>query len=211
MKIKIKGLKRLLVESALIVFSVLFALFINRYAESQKTEQQKRIALERIVQEMKSNREHIAKALEIHKIALRNLQQAASDENDSLRIYMAEYKYFLDQRVFHHLLDGKISVYPVFPVNTSWQAALATGIVSEFNYQIVEILTDVYSTQEYFMEETFKAITEIISFPIENENQTINTLLFPINELVQQEQKTIDVIDEALKIIYPDTNKEGNQ
>ncbi|MEM6840731.1 MAG: hypothetical protein AAF632_00780 [Bacteroidota bacterium] len=208
MKIRLKEFKRLLVESALIVFSVLFALFINRYAENQKMEKQKQVALERISQEMKSNREHIAKALEIHKIALQNLQQAASDENDSLRIYMAEYKYFLDQRVFHHLLDGQISVYPVFPVNTSWQAALATGIVSEFNYQIVEILADVYSTQEYFMEETFRAVTEIISLPIENENQTINTLLFPINELVQQEQKAIDVIDEALKIIYLDTEEQ---
>jgi len=209
MKFKLKGFKRLLVESALIVFSVLFALFINRYAENQKTEQQKQIALERIVQEMKSNRDHIAEALEIHKVALRNLRQAAANENDSLRIYMAKYEYFLDQKVFYHLLDGQISVYPVFPVNTSWQAALATGIVSEFDYQVVEILTDVYSTQEYFMEETFKAITEIISLPIENEYQTINTLLFPINELVQQEQKTINHIDEALKVIYPDTKEEG--
>ena len=41
MKIRLEGFKRLLVESALIIFSVLFALFINRYAENQKTQQQK--------------------------------------------------------------------------------------------------------------------------------------------------------------------------
>ncbi|MEO0331670.1 MAG: hypothetical protein AAF223_08290 [Bacteroidota bacterium] len=69
MRIRIKEFKRLLVESALIVFSVLFALFINRYAESQKLRQQKQVALERIVQEMKSNRELIAEALDIHKTA----------------------------------------------------------------------------------------------------------------------------------------------
>mgnify|MGYP001791414640 CR=1 FL=1 len=207
MRIRIKEFKRLLVESALIVFSVLFALFINRYAESQKLRQQKQVALERIVQEMKSNCELIAEALDIHKTAFRNLQQAATDENDSLRIYMAKYKYFLDQKVFHHLLDGQTSFYPVFPVSTSWQTALATGIVSEFDYQVVEILTEVYTTQEYFLEESLKATIEIISVPIEDESQTINTLLFPVNELVQQERKTIDAIDKALKLMCPEPDE----
>ena len=56
MKFSLRRLGKPLFESALIIFSVLFALFVNRYAENQRTQEQKQIALGRIVEEMKSNR-----------------------------------------------------------------------------------------------------------------------------------------------------------
>lgn len=202
MKIKLEGFKRLLVESALIVFSVLFALFINRYAENQKTEQQKEIALERIVQEIRNNRAIIDSALKIHRKSLKNLQQAIIHENDSLRIYLAQRGYF-DSKALGLLTDEQ-SFYPTFPSNTSWQAAMATGIVSEFNYKVVETLAEVYDVQRFLMEKTLESITEVIYDPVdENVDRTLNTLLIQVNELVEQEHTTISAIDEAMVAIHP--------
>ncbi|MEQ9440219.1 MAG: hypothetical protein RIG62_14290 [Cyclobacteriaceae bacterium] len=202
MKIKIEGFKRLLVESALIVFSVLFALFINRYAENQKTQQQKKIAMERIVQEMKNNRELIDSAVQIHEGVLARLQKTATIETDSLRLYLHQRGYF-DVKAFGLLVDEQ-TFYPKFPSNTSWQAAMATGIVSEFDYQVVENLTEVYDIQRFFIEETLKSITGVIYAPVDEDiNKTINTLLLQVNELVQQEYTTMNTIDKALETIHP--------
>nr|WKN38503.1 hypothetical protein K4G66_07280 [Tunicatimonas sp. TK19036] len=202
MKIRLEGFKRLLVESALIVFSVLFALFINRYAENQKTQQQKQVAIERIVQEMKVNREIIDSAMQIHRGALTRLQEAAANETDSFRVYLGQRRYF-DGKAFGLLLDEQ-SFYPKFPSNTSWQAAMATGIVSEFDYEVVENLAEVYNIQRFFIEETLESITEIIYAPVDDDvKRTINTLLLQVNELAEQERTTIAAIDEAMEAIYP--------
>ncbi|HEX8528375.1 MAG TPA: hypothetical protein VF646_00065, partial [Cytophagales bacterium] len=57
---KVSGL---LAESAMIVFSVLFALFIDRAAEKARMGRQKRIALERIHRELLSNQQLVSDAL----------------------------------------------------------------------------------------------------------------------------------------------------
>lgn len=143
MKIKLEGFKRLLVESALIVFSVLFALFINRYAENQKVEQQKQVALERIVEEMKSNRRIIDSAVQIHQVALKNLLRASVDEQDTLRIYLVDRGYF-DPDAFGLLLNNA-SFFPEIPKSTSWDATATTGIIAEFEYREVTAFTEVYT------------------------------------------------------------------
>ncbi len=49
------NLKKYLADSILIVFSVLFALFINKVYDDHKTEQRKLIALESIQKELTRN------------------------------------------------------------------------------------------------------------------------------------------------------------
>lgn len=202
MKIKVKELKRLLIESALIVFSVLFALFINRLAENQKTQQQKQIALERIVQEMQKNRVMIDSAENLHREVLVRRQQAAANERDSLRSTLARRGYF-DREVLGILL-GRRTFLPEIPKNTSWNAALTTGIIAEFDYEVVAALTEVYDFQKLMTEEILASVLEIFYAPVvEEEIKTINTLSVRLNELISLEQTTIDEIDEALATIYP--------
>ena len=106
MKFTPRRLGKPLFESALIVFSVLLALFVNRYAENQRTQEQKQIALERIAEEMKSNRIIIENALQIHERTINNLQTALIDENNALRMYLKDRKY-LDSDGFELLMNGE--------------------------------------------------------------------------------------------------------
>ena len=200
MKFSFRSLGRPLFESALIVFSVLLALFVNRYAENQRIERQKDIALNRIVQELDSNRVLIERALLTHRDVVANLRNAAADENDSLRFYLTRDRHF-SGKVFQFFTNER-SFYQRFPGNTSWSSAKSTGIIAELDYPILEALTKVYDTQTFFMQETIPFITQAMYAPVaDNELDTINPLSLRVSELIAQEATTIDYINEALRVI----------
>ena len=200
MGLNLRVLGRPLFESGLIIFSVLFALFVNRCAENQRIEEQKEVALERIVEELKSNRELIKDVMQVHREAVANLRRASTDENDSLRLYLARERFF-DQEALGFLISGR-SFFPSFPSSTSWNAAKSTAIIAEFDYEIVEALTKVYTTQEFFSEKTLTYIIQIIYSPVtEDERDTINALLLQTSELISQEEFTLQNIEEALEVI----------
>ncbi len=200
MERKLRRLGRPLFESALIVFSVLFALYVNRWAENQRIERQKDIALNRIVQELEGNQEIIGAALQVHRSAMTNLQKASADENDSLRLYLADLRAF-DEKAISFITSGA-SFYPQFPSSTSWNAAKSTTIIAEFDYEIVEALTDVYDTQEFFVNETLSYVMQTFYEPLSNDKRdTIGSLLLQIEELSNQEDLTLSNISTALGVI----------
>ena len=81
---KRKQVIKLLIESALIVFSVLFALFIDRMATNIKTNDQKRTALARINQELSENEKLIGVMITRHAEVIENLNAAIQNPNDTL-------------------------------------------------------------------------------------------------------------------------------
>lgn len=201
MKFNVRRIGRPLFESFLIVFSVLFALFVNRCAEDQRTEERKKIALGRIQEELRGNQELITNVLVIHKKALSNLQRAAADSDDSLRLYLSARRY-VDADFFALFVGGKGSFYPRAPSNTSWNAAKSTGVITEFDYLIVDLLTAAYDTQEVFQESTVSSITDLMFSPIsDNELDMIMALSTRIQELISQEENTLTYIKEALHVL----------
>ena len=197
MKLKLRRFGRPIFESALIVFSVLLALFVNRWAEDQRIEERKEVALERIAEELRDNQKLVQNVLRIHQSAVVNLQKAVTNDRDSLRSYLAGRRYF-DSEIFTLLVDGG-SFYPRAPSSTSWEAAKSTGIIAEFDYGIVDILTGTYSIQEISLTSTLPLITQAFFRPIaDNELDTINALLARINELISQEETLLWYINEAL-------------
>src|SRR3954464_6172848 len=100
-------INKLLMESALIVFSVLFALFIDRLAEEYKTQEQKKIALSRIHQELITNQTLISGLITRHQLVVRNLTKANRNPKDSLQVQLLRDGY-VDWKL---LADGQ-SLYP---------------------------------------------------------------------------------------------------
>ncbi len=90
---KTANLKKYFAEGILIVFSVLFALFINRVAENHKTEQRKNVAIESILQELHRNKEVIANWKTIHTEFGNRVKEVALGRNDSLKALMTEQKF----------------------------------------------------------------------------------------------------------------------
>ena len=79
-----------MIESGLIVFSVLFALFIDRMAAKARTNEQKRTALARIHQELSENEMLIRKMVTLHAEVIQSLTAAMQNRNDTLRRQVAK-------------------------------------------------------------------------------------------------------------------------
>jgi hypothetical protein len=190
-----RNLSGLLVESALIVFSVLFALFIDRATETAKTGRQKRVALERMQHELLANHQLLTDVLVRHRRVVRNLNRVLGNERDSLRTKLLQ-KGYID---FMLLSDGQ-SIYPRLPTSTSWEAALSTGIVAELDYGVVEALTLVYSSQEFITGKTFQNIVDdLYDVEAANPERKLLKLKLEFEELIAQEESLRERIRAALK------------
>ena len=95
---KKQEIQHLFIESGLIVFSVLFALLVDRLADEYRENQQKHYALARIHQELLANQALIRNVIERHQLALTNLIRAKSHSKDSLRLFVEKQAY-LDYRL----------------------------------------------------------------------------------------------------------------
>jgi hypothetical protein len=192
-----RNISGLLVESALIVFSVLFALFIDRATEKAKTGRQKRVALERIHNELVTNHKLVTDVIARHRVVLRNLDRVLGNQDDTLRRRIMQ-KEYLD----FQLLSGGKSIYPRFPAQTSWEAALSTGIITEFDYGAIEALTGVYSSQETIIQVTLQKIIDDL-FDVEAPDRERKLLKFKLEfeELILQEQTLLERIEDSRKML----------
>jgi hypothetical protein len=144
-----KSVKKYLGEGLLIVFSVLFALFINKWFEDRQTESKKQTALTSITKELETNAAILKNWKERHKSIRDRITRIIDGEEDSLKAELMNYD-FLN----FGLLTGNQSLIDAILTNTAWESAKSTGIISEFDFETTQKLTHVYALQEVLVEKT---------------------------------------------------------
>lgn len=192
--------KKYLGEGTLIIFSVLFALFINKAFESYQTHKRKEVALESITKELYRNQAILKRWKDKH-VAIRDrLTELTSGKNDSLRQVLAR-KNFLDLG----LLTDNESLIDAFLTNTAWESAKHTGVVAEFDFEITQKLTHVYDMQNVLTERTLAKILDYYfdnsSHEIENLDQILIQFQLRFWELSGQEILMVTLYEEALKAL----------
>jgi hypothetical protein len=194
--VKKKQITKLLVQSGLIVFSVLFALFIDRIAANIKTNEQKNAALARIQMELSENEKLIGKMISLHDEVIQRLNAAIKDPNDTIILTIAAEGY-LDYR----LLARGESLFPRYPSRTAWDAARSTGIVSEFDYEILEACEGAYGTQEMIVGNTLpKIVDDLFELDSSHINQKLIKFRSKFEEIRNQERTLLQRLREAIKI-----------
>ena len=141
-----------ILEAFLIVFSVLFALFIENYVAEHKRQKEKTIALVKIRQEIERNSKILADWRPHHQKIHSLLRRSSLTGYDSLKTILSKYDYFN---------IGVLSSEPLANAvltTTAWESARSTGIISEFDFELVEELTQLYSLQTTLMEGSFKGV-----------------------------------------------------
>ena len=193
-------MKKYFAEGFLIVFSVLFALFINKLFDDHKTSQKKAIAIESIRKEMQRNALILEDWKTRHTIIRDRLVEVNSGENDSIKIELRKHKYFEFGVITNNesLIDNTLT-------KTAWETAKSTGIISEFKFEDIEILTQVYNLQDLITEKT---VNELLRFYFDTEthnmeklDQTLIQFQLRFWELTGQEQLMSYSYTEALKKI----------
>jgi len=185
---------KLVFESALIIFSVLLALFLNEYRGQLKEEQHKKVAMQMIKVELKSNLESLNEWRPYHEKVLKNL-------NEALNPNVSNSELFTENGVLIWSLMPKGVVQGVID-NGSWQMLKASNVLSTVDLKTMLTLSKLYKHQAQGVESTLKNILTILSAreSLERKNQrsTIILLRNAFNEMVSQEDFLIKKYEQAL-------------
>lgn len=195
---KMKNIKNYFAEGLLIVFSVLFALFINKLFDDYKTNKKKTIAIESIQKELYRNSSILGNWKERH-IKIRNrITEIVEGRNDSLKAEILKNE-FLNLG----LLTNNESLIDAILTSTAWESAKSTGIISEFDFETTQKLTHVYSMQEVLTERTMAKILDYYfdtsAHNMENIDQILIQFQLRFRELTGQEELMVNLYNEAIK------------
>lgn len=150
-------------EGLLIVFSVLFALFINKTYEDAKINKDKNNALKQIKAELIDNQKILDEWIIDHESIIQNLDDLIQRNNDSILI-IAENKKFIQVPLIldnKNLIDNPLS-------NSAWSSAQSIGIISEFDFKILQNISQAYELQQNISNVSIDKIAERIFLEFTN-------------------------------------------
>lgn len=181
-------------ESALIVFSLLLALLLNEYRNEYNEQKQTERYLDKLQEELISNKRIIEEVIPYHKKVLLNFQAAA--ESDSVR-----------NEIYN---EGKINLFKLapegliqeFPSYVAWEIIKQSGLIRNLDFDLMFQLSATYKQQEVVMDETIKKLSDKIYDPtinsIDYQHETLYFFMIATNELYTQELALLYQIESAL-------------
>ncbi|MDT0643967.1 hypothetical protein RM553_14105 [Zunongwangia sp. F363] len=192
--------KKYLAEGTLIIFSVLFALFINKLFDDYQTASRKEIALQSIRKELYKNQEILKNWKERH-IKIRNRISAILEgKNNGLKEDLKNQPY-----LNLGILTGNESLIDAILTDTAWESAKSTGIISEFDFETIQQLTNVYSMQEEITQKTIEKILDYYFNSEAHDLENIDKILIQFQlrfwELTGQEELISSLYKEAIEQI----------
>lgn len=192
------NIKKYVGEGFLIVFSVLFALFINKSFESYQTYNKKEVAKASILKELYRN-EAILKNWKERHVDIRNrITEVIEGKNDSIKIELQKSDY-----LNLGILTNNESLIDAILTKTAWESAKTTGIIAEFNYETIQKLTHVYAMQEVLTEKTVAKILDYYFDTEAHDMQQIDKTLIQFQlrfwELTGQEELMASLYKEAIE------------
>jgi type II secretory pathway pseudopilin PulG len=130
------SLPKLLMESVLIVFSVLLALGVDEWREKRQTQQRVDQALESFAREIQRNQQSVRKVLPYHERLQRHFSK--------LSLTRVQKVSDLQQ------MEGFQGFQTLELEDAAWQTATATGALADLDYETASLLSRVYASQKDF-------------------------------------------------------------
>lgn len=132
-------LSQLLVESSMIVLSILLALWVNAWQERKANERLATQSLVNFLKEIQQNQARLDDAVPYHEGLNTALKQMI--ESNAVRSQTDLFQ-----------MVGLGGVRTPFLLDTAWQTALATGALTHMDYETVSALSLTYTLQARFRE-----------------------------------------------------------
>ena len=187
-------------ESSLIVFSVLFALLINKLYDDYLERQRANDALSRIKQEIWRNQGVLETWKEAHQEMLKNIVELNQSEDLQRKRILTE-SGFLD----FSAISGQDYLINSTLIDASWQTALGIGALKEVDYEKLETIIRVYELQELINDKTIQSIVSfyfrVETHSPENIDDTLMQLQLRFRELTGQEQVLGGLYAQALEVL----------
>ena len=182
---------RIIIESLLIVFSILFALAVNQWQNSKSNEDLATQALEAFHREIEQNRDRLAGVAPVHA----GLRDVLVGMNASGAFPSAE--------AFHQMI-GVEQLRPPFVTSTVWETSLTTGAIPHIPFDVVNALSLTYSTQERFIEfsrTSMPALARGGSVPVDQTTAAVREVVIYLSDLARSESELLAHYDEVLRIL----------
>jgi len=128
-------LPRALVESVLIVLSILLALGLDEWQEDQEIQELIDRSVVNFSNELARNKSRIEDISAYHQ-GVRAVLDKLSKQPDTTSLI-----------AFRNIMDA---MQPVVLTNSAWQTAVATGVLGRMDFELVSALTLTYNTQSRF-------------------------------------------------------------
>jgi hypothetical protein len=146
MELKKISITHFIVEVFSVVFAVLLALGVNEWRESNNNEDLATEALSKVIQEIESNQNRLSKVLLNHKNIITEIDTVISKLKRKDDIV------------------GFGDIIFEAPSRTAWDAAVLTAAVNYLDYDMVEKITSVYSTQKVYTDVSDRVFQELVFF-----------------------------------------------
>ena len=128
-------LPQVIIESILIVLSILVALGLDSWRENREDEEFVRTALSNFLVEIRQNQARV---------------EYAAPLNLGLRIVLSQHYAVRDISSVDEYVNMVESFSPAAPQSTAWDTALATGSLAKMEYNLVTALSLTYSLQDRY-------------------------------------------------------------
>jgi hypothetical protein len=141
-------LPRALVESVLIVASILLALGLDEWQEEQEIAELIERSVSNFTNEIRRNKLRIEDVSAYHQ----GVEQLLHNRRNSGGVNNVE--------EFRSIMD---TIQPVVLTNSAWETAVATGVLGRMDFELVSALTLTYNTQQRFDENYRNALRTLMS------------------------------------------------
>lgn len=187
MELRKISLTHFLVEVFSVVFAVLLALGVNEWREANNNEALASEAFSKVVQEIRGNKSMIDEILLNHKNIIAEIDTVIAKLNRKSDIV------------------GFGDIIFETPSRTAWDAAVLTTAVNYLDYDKVEKITSVYSTQRIYSDVADKVFQELVFFvPDKNPEEMIKQFTKQkvyVYNLISTEQQLLESYSKFLNEI----------
>ncbi len=198
-------LLNVLAEAALIVFSILLALYTNRWREDRAARQRVERDLASIRVELQQDRAILADGLPYHEQEVQSFGNfLARPDLEQLVRGKDMFEAVHDNREelqFHGVWQPHVT--PSSLSDTAWKTAVANGDLPNMNPDLVKALTDYYTFQDSGLLHDIQLISEIyMSPPAYDRSQTVimlRTLQGTFYQLADHEGSLLEQVDKTLQ------------
>jgi type II secretory pathway pseudopilin PulG len=182
---------RILIESVLVVFSILAALGVNQWQNTKQNDEKATQAIAAFRREIEQNRARLVSVAPVH----RGLRDAVQALGGTGMLSTAEQ--------FHQNLPPD-QLRPPFLTETVWETSLTTGAIPHIEFDIVNALSLTYSIQERFTEfsrTSMPTLARGVSVPPEEMPAAVREVIVYLADLSRGEAELLAAYEEVLRIL----------
>jgi hypothetical protein len=190
--------RHLLIESILIVFTVLLALALSEWRAGIKENKTRASVLNNIILEVKKNKNDLESKMDYHLEMSKKLGLYLN--SDSL---WSSLNYNSGIEAMMQIMDKGLQNPDL--QSGAWRSAELSGIVNSFDYETIYILSNVYRVQSEGPDNTWKQLASLFGDPNSYDKNSARRLGLMLqvgfNELYSQERSLVYSYENALNAL----------